>query len=322
MRKLLCTILIFLGGVTIGLAQITVTAKLDSSNILIGDQVRMKLQVSHVPDLQVQNIDLSALEQEPKIEIIRTLPQDTVYNKEEVIFEQDLILTSFDSGYHLIPSVPVQYAYQGQAGEVRSDQLALSVRTYPIQTDSLALQPIKDIITEPISFWDFLPYLAAGLGLVLIIVLVVWLIRRRRKTEEEEPEPVDDRPAHVIALEQLKALKERKLWETGEIKTFHTELTHILRSYLERRFNIRALESTTFQIMLGIKLQPKDVISERWYPDLERLLQTADLVKFAKAEPPMEWHQEMLELTRKFVLETKEEEVEEKVEGEREKFEG
>ncbi len=310
MRKLWCIVIILLGWTTFSQAQIAVSATLDSASILIGDQVRLRLSVNHAPGLNIQNIDLSAIEQEPKLELIKTLLLDTVYSKEEVVLHQDIILTSFDSGYHFIPGVPIQYAYQGQAGEVRSEQLALRVRTYPFAAaDSLALQPIKDIIEEPMSFWDFAPYLAAGLGGALLIALAVWLIRRKRKKEESEPEPVDDRPAHVIALEQLKVLKAKKLWESGQIKDFHTELTYILRAYLERRFDIRALESTTFQIMMGIKLQPKYLIKKSWYPDLERLLQTADLVKFAKAEPPREWHEEMFNLTKQFIVETKEEEV-------------
>lgn len=308
--KILYILVLLLGWLADGQAQIKASARLDSANIMIGDQVRLKLQLSHSPGLQVQNIDLSVIEQEPKIEIIKVEAIDTIYNEEEVIVEQGVILTSFDSGYHFIPSVPISYNYQGETGQIKSEQLALMVRTYPIQTDSLALQPIKDIIEEPLSFWDFLPYLAIGLGALLLIGLIVWWIRRKKQPEEQEQEPVDDRPAHVIALERMEALEARQLWQSGEIKVFHTELTYILRSYLERRFNIRALESTTFEIMLGVKLQPAHVIQKSWYPDLERLLQTADLVKFAKAEPPREWHQEMFDLTRKFVVETKEEIVE------------
>jgi hypothetical protein len=311
MKRSLFGILILLFGCLIhGQAQIKVTAKLDSSNILIGDQVRMKLQLSHLPELNIQDIDISAIEQEPKIEVIKITPLDTIYNKEEVIVEQNIILTSFDSGYHFIPSVPVRYVYQGEEGQIRSEQLALMVRTYPIETDSLALQPIKDIISEPISFWDFLPYLAIGLGAVLLIGLIVWWIRSKKKPEEVVQEPIDDRPAHVIALERLDALASKKLWQAGEIKAFHTELSYILRAYLERRFDIRALESTTFEIMLGIKLQPAHIVPKSWHPDLERLLQTADLVKFAKAEPPQEWHNEMFDLARKFVVDTKEEIIE------------
>ncbi len=309
MLKQWCILVVLLAYGASGLAQIKVAAKLDSNNILIGDQVRMKIQFSHEPGLEVQPIDLSAIEKEPKIEIIKAVPVDTLYNQEEVVFEQDVILTSFDSGYHFIPSIPIQYLYQGEKGELQTQELAITVRTFPITTDSLSLQPIKDIIEEPFSFQDALPYIAAGLGGILLVLAIIWFIRRGKKKEEAEPELIDDRPAHIIALEQMKALKERQLWQSGQIKEFHTELTYILRSYLERRFKIRALESTTFEIMLGVKIQPKYVISESWYPDIERLLQTADLIKFAKAEPPLEWHEEMFELGKRFIIETKQEEV-------------
>lgn len=290
------------------IGQIDAVAKLDSNSIMIGDQLNLRIEIAHIPDLKVQEIDISPLEVKPEIEIINQSKLDTVYNKEEVILRKDLTITSFDSGYHWIPEIPVQYTYQGQTSTVKTLRNHIEVRTFPITTDTLALQPIKDIIAEPINFWDALPFIAGGLGLVAIGILVWYLFFRKPKEAEPKVIFVDNRPAHIIALEQLETLKKKKLWQSGAIKTFHTELTYIFREYLERRFEIRALESTSDEILVGLRNQNKQEIEERWYQEILKLLQVADLVKFAKAEPPIQMHEEMLSLTERFIRYTKEEE--------------
>jgi len=288
--------------------QIQVDARIDSTSLLIGDQRTYQLEIVHTSDLKVQAIDFSALEAEPKIEIITEETLDTVYNKEEVVLRKRLILTSFDSGYHWIPRIPILYAYKGQAGEIKTNRVPIAVRTLPIASDSLALQPIKNIIEEPLKFQDVIPYLAGGV-LVLALLYLGWFFFLRKKEEQKLPEEVqDNRLAHVIALEKLEKLNAEKKWQSGDIKGFHTELTYIFREYLERRFKIRALESTSDEIMVGIKYQTVKEIEAKWYNELLRLLQLADLVKFAQAEPPIETHQEMFEMTERFIRETKKEE--------------
>jgi hypothetical protein len=143
-----------------------------------------------------------------------------------------------------------------------------------------------------------------GLGLLLSIFACYWLIKKKRqKAAESEAEIEIIRPPHEVALEQLLALREKRLWENGLIKEYQSELTHIIRAYLERRYDMLALESTTDQILASLKAHNLDLSKQS---TLKEILQIADLVKFAKANPPADIHESFLRKAENFIEETKE----------------
>lgn len=282
-------------------AQLSVSAELDSTNILIGDQVRLHVLINHLPDVKIQSIDLSGLQSIEEIEVLDIQRLDTINTKDEFLLEQWFTLTSFDSGAYWIPPIPVEYIYQGQNGKATTNQLPLIVKPFPIESDTTQLAPIKPIIEEPLKFEDFMWY---AIGILLIGGLIGFLMyQNRRKKDEEEEEIIEiKRPAHEIAMDKLGRLKAAKLWQQGKIKDFHSELTYILREYLENRYEVQALESTTYEIKQALgKLD----ISEDYRIKIQQLLQTADMVKFAKAEPAVEMHAAALFKTENFIDNTK-----------------
>jgi hypothetical protein len=93
---------------------------------------------------------------------------------------------------------------------------------------------------------------------------------------------IPSRPAHEIALEELNRLEAEKLWQQGNFKMYHTRLSDIIRAYIEHRWQIPALEQTTDEILSGFS---KGMLEEELYRKLKHLLETADLVKFAKLQP-------------------------------------
>lgn len=285
-------------------AQVTVSAELDSNRIMIGDQVRLELTVVHDPDVEIQRIGWEVLKEQDEIELVAEGSLDTVSTTDDFILTQAFVLTSFDSGYHYVPPIPVSYIAGGQPETIQTNQLALEVRTFPIQSDTARLAPIKTIIEEPLRIQDLLPFLLLIVAVTMLGLLIWYLVRRRRR-KEHPPEPEVVRPAHEVAIEQLSELRDRKLWQQGAVKQFHSELTHIVREYLENRFEVRALESTTEETMA----QLGDRIESDWREKLKELLQTADLVKFAKAIPPASFHEEMQQRAEDFVQATKKEEV-------------
>lgn len=109
-------------------------------------------------------------------------------------------------------------------------------------------------------------------------------------------------PSHELALQQLKALENKQLWQKGEVKAYHSELTRIIRAYLENRYGIQALEMTTEQILAQLNTLDFDA---DWNDRLREMLQAADLVKFAKAEPPSVFHERMMDYAVSFVEATK-----------------
>ena len=128
-------------------------------------------------------------------------------------------------------------------------------------------------------------------------------MRNKKKQEEIIPEPVIiKRPAHTIALEKLDNLDDAKLWQKGQIKEYQSELTFIIREYLENRYDMPALESTTDEITKALRKRDFNKEDET---DLQNILQIADLVKFAKATPAEELHQQFLDRAYGFVKKTK-----------------
>ncbi len=284
-------------------AQVQVTTELERNNILIGDQVNLKINISPQPGIQITGLDYSLLEQIEGLEVVKAKPADTlVLDQSAWMMSQELVLTSFDSGYYFIPPVTVRYLNSGVPDSTKSGDLALLVNTIPNVSDSTQLAPIKNIIGEPLSLSDALPWL---LGLLALVGLIIWFRRwRNRPAKEEAPAAkiVPATPPHQIALEQLETLRQAQLWQKGEIKEYHSQLSHIVRTYLEGRFDIPALESTTWEIVQALKNRtdlPPDQVQM-----LRKLLETSDLVKFAKAVPETGIHEALFEQSRSFVEQT------------------
>ena len=113
-------------------------------------------------------------------------------------------------------------------------------------------------------------------------------------------------PPEEIALADLDKLRTKKLWQAGKIKEYQSELTHIVRAYIEARYQVPALESTTSEI-LEFKLL-KD-LEPSLHQDLNQILNIADLIKFAKARPDIGIHEEFMQKAESFVHATRESKV-------------
>ena len=289
-------------------AQVVVSATLDSTEILIGDQVNLNILVNHDPNLRIKPIDYRKLDELKEVEVVEVQDWDTLSNTGEIIIEQKVVLTSFDSGAYWLPALPVQYMENGRLQTIQTEELPLTVTTIPVASDSIELEDIKPILREPMKLEDYLPYLGGAAALLLLAALLFYFSRNR--PTEEAPAVEIILPAHEIALQQLSALKAARLWQQGEVKAYQTQLTYILRQYLENRFGIKALESTTDEILHQLRSIDFD---DSWKHKLSDMLQVADLVKFAKAKPPVDFHDRVLEDAVDFVNRTKEQKEEQEL---------
>ena len=171
-----------------------------------------------------------------------------------------------------------------------------------LESDSITVAGLKPIIKEGKNITDYYHLMviaAAILGLLLIWFL--WTKTRNRKTEVVQEEEII-KPAHVIALNKLNGLKEEELWQKGQIKEYQSKLTFAIREYLENRYDIQALESTTDEISRELKKQDFGGDDEM---ALKEILQVADLVKFAKGTPDVSVHERFLDKAVNFVNKTK-----------------
>lgn len=217
------------------------------------------------------------------------------------IFRDSINIAIYDVGIFSIPNPDLNLS-SGNTIPTQSPVITVVLPENVQQAiqDSIQIAPIKPIIEEAVNLEDF-KYLFIGLGMLVIASLLIYFFRSKKKEVIEEEEEVYI-PAHVTALEKLRALDKKELWQKGEIKAYQSELTFIIREYLENRFHIPALETTTDEILRDV---PDEVDQEQ----LRNILQMADLVKFAKANPPADIHSRFLDQAFDLVRNTKEEEV-------------
>ncbi|MEL6925749.1 MAG: RDD family protein, partial [Bacteroidota bacterium] len=283
-------------------AQSEVSAEVDSLHMLIGDQMPLHLTITTLEGATIEDIDLSGFDKESTLELVRVTPLDSSNVAGLMMYRQDLLMTAFDSGRYYVPQVPVKLAINGAVESFITNEIPIEVRT--IETDTTFLAPNKDIIEEPFSWTELIPY-AVGLLILAALGGLAWYFLRQQQQEELPEEiPVIRRPAHAIALEKLEALKTAKLWQQGEVKAYQSELTYIVREYLENRFKVQALESTTDEILRELR---KVDLPEGSAEKLSNMLQQADMVKFAKADPPLDVHDRLWDEADAFVRQSKSE---------------
>jgi hypothetical protein len=140
---------------------------------------------------------------------------------------------------------------------------------------------------------DLLTILLILLGIILLVLLGLYLYRRnqKKKRKKVERKRIYIVPPHAKALAELHALEEKKLWQQGLVKEYHSSITEIIRRYFEDRFRILALESSTTEILEQLN---RVVMPENIFNTVKGFLTNADLVKFAKYKPLPAVNEEMM----------------------------
>jgi len=165
------------------------------------------------------------------------------------------------------------------------------------------VMPIIDIIPTELTLWDKLyPYLKFLLPLLALGLLLYLLLKPKKREEQVVYVTPPPQPAHVIALDRLDQIEREESWKKGNVKKYQSELTYTIREYLENRYSIKALESTTDEIVDSLS---QVSLSADKVANLKQILQIADLVKFAKARPDQDINESFLQKARSFVIETK-----------------
>ena len=183
--------------------------------------------------------------------------------------------------------------------------MALNV-IQPFEVDSsLAITDIKAIEKAPIWWWGIFRWVLLAVLVLALAVGGYYLWRwyqKNRKPEEETIDPELLRPADEVALEKLDEIKAQKIWKDGKVKEYQTELTDVVREYIGRRFDVHSTEKTSDETLHEMK--PK--VDKDLYERLRKMLQLADLVKFAKWHTTPDENEQALSTAYDFVQETRE----------------
>jgi len=305
--KKLLYILILLFSTPILFAQTAqVNAQIDLNAILIGEQANVELSIQYQVDEGDISIHFPVLYDTINefVEVINKSKIDTLIpNKEDqytFVQKQIITITSFDSGYYEIPP----FSFIVNEDTLSTDAFLFEVQNVAVDT-SQAIFDVKAPIEEPFSIIDWVKenwmWLFGTLILIALIIAAIIYLKNRKPVEVVKKE-IPIIPPHVTALAQLEELMQQKLWQDGKVKTYHSKISEIIRTYIECRYQFNALEETTSEIMHGLRLHG---IDSQTTTKLNQLLILADLVKFAKEKPLPNENEMSMESAIHFINNTK-----------------
>ena len=309
MKRIFGLIILLLITYNLSLAQeYRAAAVLDSNSILIGDQIHVDFTLT-MPQNGI--VIFPALTQESLnnygIDLVSSGAIDTTLSGQSVSYHQQWTITAFDSGAYIFPGIAVLSPDSQLLAQ--SQPLPFFVNTVVVDTTA-AIRDIKGIARVPLTFKEILPYLLIGLAAAAVLALLVWFIlKHERKNKPQKKVVKKAKPKEkpdITALRELEKLKIRKLWQNGQIKQYYSELTDIVRTYIDGRYDINAMEMITADIL---KELDDAGLPHKLHQELEQTLTTADLVKFAKMEPLPDDHDRCFKQAVEFVRETAEKEL-------------
>jgi len=276
----------------------TAVARVDMDTITIGDPLKYTIELTAGKDVEV---DPPAIEGDLDGFTVKDSGSEKsgIFGKKTTTFWY--LLDTYETGSRTIPGPVIRYREKGAADwkEMALNEVEINVKS--VLGDQQENADIKDI-RGPVGFPTSLYiYILAGLAAVIVIyVIIKYILQRRKKAQLIVPPP---RPAHEIAYEALMELQKKGYPEKGMIKEYYTELSDIVRRYIENRFGLRAPEMTTEEFIQGVRdsgqldAGQKDLLRE--------FLSRCDLVKFAKFGPEKDEIDGSHESARRFIDQTR-----------------
>ncbi len=276
-----------------------VSVEVDTLSIKIGEQIHYKITVEadstdvvHFPEGQTFS----------PLETVESIIGDTLKNNDKVTLQRIYALTQFDSGAYTIP--PQRIAINEQP--FFTDSFNIKVADVAVDTTKQKMYDIKPLMQVEKSHAELLKTLFwILLGLIVVGGLVYWFFLRKKPLTEEEKEAL--LPPYDRALLELKKLENSRYLIQDEYKRYYSELTDIVRMYLEDEVHVSAMESTTGQLIAKLEML-KDAgelkIDDDTLDQFQKILETADLVKFAKSKPATSVAEQDRKLVEDIVVKT------------------
>lgn len=257
-----------------------VSATIDSTSIKIGEQITYRIQVeTDTTNLVVFPEGQSFM----PLEMIESYKTDTVKQNDKYNLIKRYGLTQFDSGVYTIPPQKIVIGNK----TLLTDSLRVEVRNILVDSTKQGLYDIKPIIEvekSPSQWWKYMLYTLLVLGIVA--GLIYWFLWRKKPLSEEEQ--IALLPPYDRAKLALKKLEESDYLKQDALKEYYSELTQIVRKYLDEKVYDHSMESTTDQLISRLRLLKEGNqidLSKDTIKNIESILKRADLVKFAKSKP-------------------------------------
>jgi len=253
-----------------------ISAGIDSTSIKIGEQIKYQISVE---------TDSTALVVFPEgatfnpLEVVESLSTDTSRIENRFRLLKEYYLTQFDSGSYTIPQQRVLINERA----FLTDSFQVEVADVVVDTTKQKMFPIKPAMEVPSGF-EIPNWIWWILGILILAGLAFFFIRRKKKRDAA----IKQLPPYERALFELEQLDKSHLLENRQTKEYYSKLTEAVRRYIEDEVHLRAMESTTSELIhfLELKKQTGELkLSEQTITDLQVILQRADLAKFANTKP-------------------------------------
>jgi hypothetical protein len=253
---------------------VNASASIDTSAFLIGDWIDVEVLLEHPEGTSITSLTGDTLGP------LLVLKKDPVQRLSKEKSVTGFRIAAYDTGRVTIPPLRFIYSLPSDSvqKEIETTPIDLVIHSIPVDTT----HDIKDI-KEPVSLALTWKEMVTPLFIVMAIIATVWLLfrylKKRGRRERTPVEVIDTRPPHIVAIEKLNIIEEKRLWQQGLIKPYYSEVTEVIRGYLDGRYRIHALELTTDEILDYIESVDMPSGTRR---DLDSMLNLADLVKFAR----------------------------------------
>lgn len=278
--------------------QVKSKVSVDSTNYLVGDYINYLVELSAPKNVEI--FFPSIKDSLKNLEFIEQLPLQKKEENGRNSIVYHFVLAGFDSGNVTIPAFQIPYKTNKDTAFsiLSTDSINLVIHTVAVDTTKEA-KDIKEPIVIPFNWLELLLWVIA---IAAFVALLYFIYKKFFKRKEQSEQIIEIQlPPYEIALNSLDDLEAKKLWQSGKVKEYHTEITEIIRSYFEKRFSFPALELTTDETLelLKIKSDSSEIISLT-----KDFLQNADMVKFAKFVPLNEINEAMIKQARQIVTVT------------------
>ena len=302
--KMLCALAMVAMWLPAVAGNVIVKAKLDSATLVMGRQTVLHIEISQDKNVVGYFANENADTLTSKVEIaVKTDGDTTDIGNGRVQIKRDFILQSFDSGMYVLP--PLQYVV-GKDTFLTPHQ---SLKVIAVNVDTLkTVHDYKPVENVPFKLFDWVPDVISDYWWVYVIVLLVIAIglfvylKWLRKGELPLMPKKKRLPPYEEAMLHLEQLKQKQLWQAGQDKAYFTELTDILRVYIDRRFGINAVEMTSSQIIEVLRTNEETRAVNSL---LNSILEVADFVKFANMRTLPDDNETAYQRALNFVNETK-----------------
>ncbi len=277
--------------------RLTVEYSVDRETIRIGDPVQVIVTAYYPTN---GTLELPEIGREKEIVLLKrdweTIPRSDGLIRSETRYS----ITSFVLGDQVVSTNNIVCRVGDESFSTNFPRVILNVESSLPDNGSSRIADIKPAQKLPgrIPRWIWIVLGAAAAA------FLVGLITSRLWKKTEKPAPMAPAiPPHIIALKALQMLKDKGLLERDECEPFYTELSLILRRYLEGRFKLNAPDETTEEIVEEMSRSPELTGAQRNI--LQEFMRQADLVKFAKGHPNRTTMENAFDSTKHFVEETR-----------------